>query len=388
MSGAFVGPPNRWLTLSLAIAAVLTAVPGARDGGLAFFLTAALLALSLRFRIGPLAVIVLFAIGLELRLVSFGTGASDVAGAIRVAIDGVLRGGNPYAPVFDPSIPHNPPFPYGPLVLLWYLPWRDPRVIEVLVSTAILAALAIRGRPLGLAVWATAPILLQLASDGSNDDSGALLILVALVVLERMPRAGALLIGVAAGFKIYALAWLPPVFVWAGATAFAIGVVGAIGVWLPAAVAWGVGSIVSAFRLAEATHTRLYFSLASALHAFGLPVARDAFEAFRLVAGAVAALTLSAFARSHAAVVVIGMLIYGMTLYAGFWSTPAYLVPIAAIVCWYIDVWLGPAATGVTDDDGDPTRVRWRGDPVGRLTEALDRRWPRVDAARQTGLRG
>src|SRR5659263_703201 len=101
MSGAFVGPPNRWLTLSLAIAAVLTAVPGARDGGLAFFLTAALLALSLRFRIGPLAVIVLFAIGLELRLVSFGTGASDVAGAIRVAIDGVLRGGNPYAPVFD-----------------------------------------------------------------------------------------------------------------------------------------------------------------------------------------------------------------------------------------------------------------------------------------------
>lgn len=88
------------------------------------------------------------------------------------------------------------------------------------------------------------------------------------------------------------------------------------------------------------------------------------------------AAVVAPLARSHAAVVIGGMLIYAVTLYTGFWSTPAYLVPLAALLCWYIDGWFSPAQAA--HGESDPTRVRWPGDPIGRLTAAVNRRWPPV----------
>lgn len=53
------------------------------------------------------------------------------------------------------------PFPYGPVALLWYLPWfRDPAMIEFLVSIVLILYLGVRaahGRPVGLAIFALAP---------------------------------------------------------------------------------------------------------------------------------------------------------------------------------------------------------------------------------------
>src|ERR687895_500515 len=88
------------------------------------------------------------------------------------------------------------------------------RMVELLASFVILGVLALRGRPLGLAVYALAPTLISTASDGSNDTSGGLFILVALVVAMRAPMAGAVLLAVAAGFKPYAAAGLPPLLAW------------------------------------------------------------------------------------------------------------------------------------------------------------------------------
>ena len=58
--------------------------------------------------------------------------------------------------------------------------------------------------------------------------------------------------------------------------------------------------------------------------------------------------------------------VFVVTLFAGWWSTFAYLAALAPVVCWHLDDWLGL---------GD-LRIRWPGDPVGRATAWVDARWP------------
>lgn len=362
-------PPEPWLTLCLGIATLFTAWPQPHDGGLAFLVLATTTLASTRFRLGPVALLVLFAVGVELRYAQFGVGISDVPQTIKAALDELQNGLNPYAADVAAG---RAPFPYGPLALLWYLPLHDPRLQEFAVSMLLLGALTLRGQPLGLALFAAMPLTVQLASDGSNDHTAALLLLVALVVLERMPRAGALLIGLAAGFKIYALAWLPPVLIWAGAGAFVTGLVGVAVIWLPAALLWGADNIVGAFQAADAVHKTPYYSLGEALSRAHISFPRTALDTFRLAAGGIAALLVSPLAKSHRGAVLGGTVIYLVTLYSGFWSSPAYLVPPVLVLCWYIDSWLGPATS----------RVKWPSDPVGQLTEAVDERWPTADATR------
>ncbi len=362
-------PPNRWLTLSLLVGALLAAGV-ARDGGLGFFVLVVLCLASLRWNIGPLALVGLFFVGVELRFFAFAMGTTDVDAVTRAAIDLVLAGGNPYGIGYDVTNKLDAPFVYGPLVLLWYLPASDPRVLDMLVSGLIVGVLAVRGQPLGLAIWATSPIFVRIASDGSNDTSAGLLLMVALVVLERLPRAGAFLVGVAAGFKPYALAWLPAILGWAGAVSFAAGILGVALAWLPAVLIWGVGPIIESLRLADVNKRTPYFSLGEVLSRLGHRASRDLLNAAAYVLGAIAALVSVFTVRTHAAVVISGVVVYLVTLYAAHWATPAYLVAIGPVLCWYLDGWLG----------GDSTRIKWPTDPVGRFTAAVDRRWPRVDS--------
>jgi len=343
-------------------------VPVPRDGGLHLAVIGVLLALSLRFDIGPLALIALFVAGVDLRIVSIGAGYSDVGVVMRAGIDLALAGGNPYGVGYPVSSPPGAPFAYGPLALLWYLPPAEPWVMEMAVSIVILALLTLRGGTMGLAIYATLPILAGLASDGSNDTSAGLLLLIGLVLLERVPRAGALVLGLAIAFKPYALAWLPPLFMWGGAGATAVALAGAAIFWLPALIAWGPAAVLRSFQLAESIHAAPYYSLAVLLQRFLGPVPAELMIIFRLVAGGVTVVAILPFVRSHAAVVVGGTLIYLVTLFSGYWATFAYFAAIAPVLCWYLDDWLGP-------DDG---RVRWPGAAANAIEEAIDRRWRRA----------
>ncbi|CAN5813195.1 hypothetical protein BH24CHL6_BH24CHL6_03000 [soil metagenome] len=324
-----------------------------------------LLILSLRFNLGWLALLALFVAGVDLRLQYIGVGWTDVADVTRSAIHHVLTGGNAYGVGYAVSDPPGAPFSYGPLALLWYLPFRDPARLELFISVVVLGLLALRGRPLGLALYATTPILLLLASDGSNDHSAGLLLLIALVSLERMPRLGALVLGLAIAFKPYALAWAPPLLMWGGAATALPLLVGSGLFWLPAIVAWGIGPIIRSFQMTEVTHPLAYYSLGQALGRYGIEPPLEVLNLIRLLGGAVATLAVVLLVRTHRGVVLGGAAIFLATLYTGFWSTFAYLAALAPVVCWYLDDWLGFGR-----------RIVWPLDPWGSLSEEVDRRWP------------
>ena len=177
----------------------------------ALFATVATLIVSLRFRAGMLAIVVLAGLGLWLRWSAPYGGWSDVLSVVQAATHAIQAGEPPYGRGFAESLPPGAPFAYGPIAIVWYLPLLgDPRKMELLVTSLVLVLLAVRGRPLGLGIYAMLAPLLVTAGDGSNDSSAGLLILVALLVARRAPTAGALLLAIAAAFKPYAAAWLPP----------------------------------------------------------------------------------------------------------------------------------------------------------------------------------
>jgi hypothetical protein len=315
----------------------------------------------------PLAALALLAAGLDLRVAYFGTGSSDVLLVTRAAIEQVLAGGSPYGVGFEVTVPPGGSYPYGPLPLLWYLPTlAEPRIMELAVAGLILALLTLRGHLLGLAVYACAPILIGLTSDGSNDTSAGLLLLGAMALLPRLPRAGALVLGLAIAFKPHALAWVPPLVVWAGWPVILPLAVGAGLFWVPALIAWGPGAVLESIRLSDRIHGTPYYSLGHALQRLGTAVPADLLNLFRFVAGGLTALVVMLRVRSADGVIIGGTLIFLVTLYSGFWSTFAYFAAIAPFICWHLDRWLGQSER----------RVHWPNDPVGSLTAALDRRWP------------
>ena len=329
---------------------------------------AVVLAVAARWRIGWLVIGALFVAGIAMRLDLFGVGRSDVLTVTSSAIDVVLGGGDPYGIGYPSSSPPGAPFPYGPLAIFWYLPFRDdPRALEFAVSLLILALLALRGRPVGLAIYALAAPLLLLASDGSNDTSAGLLLLIALVALPRSPLAGGVLLAVAAAFKPYAVAWLPPLLAWAplqGALGFGLT---SLVAWLPVWLVWGIPAFLDSFFGAQDVHTQPYYSLAAWVQSVTRSaVSAEAFERLRLLLGGLTAIVTWPFVRSGRGVIVAGLLIYLVTLYTGYWSTYAYLATIAPIVCWNLDDWVGMGRG----------RVAWPGDPIGAWTAWADGRWP------------
>jgi hypothetical protein len=355
-----------WLALLVAIVGLLQAGTPPRVTVLALIVVVATLVASLRWRLGPLVILVLLAVGVALRLAP-ATGFSDVLVVSQAASRELLAGGNPYGHGFVESVPPGAPFAYGPLALLWYLPSLDrPGELERQAALLVLGLLALRGRPLGLAVYAVTPAFVVAAGDGSNDTTAGLLILVALLASLRWPLLGAVLLALATAFKPYALAWLPGLIGYAGSLGpLAAFVAASAAAWLPALVAWGPGDLLWSFRRADEIHAQPYYSLAYGL---GSPaeVPRAAWQALRVAAGVLLAVLALRLVRSSASFIIVGALAFGATLFLGFWSTFAYLAAVAPILCWHLDDWLGLGHL----------RVRWPGDPVGWLSSRIDARWP------------
>jgi hypothetical protein len=357
-----------WLSLIPAVLLVFPATGLQSSLLLAGFPAAIVVLLLIRRPGGPRTVAALFAAGVALRLATDPGGISDVLAVTAAADARLLSGLNPWGVGYAASWPPGAPFPYGPVALLWYLPFgADLRQAEMIVSLLVLGLLAVRGRPLGLAVYALAPALIIAASDGSNDTSAGLLLLVALLAAKRSPMAGAVGLAVAIAFKPYALAWVPALGVWGGGTALAAGAAASAVVWLPAIAASGPWPVLESLRMASAVHGEPSFTIARAtqelLH---VRVSRVAFEALALVSGALAALATLPLARSWGGFLGAGLAVFGVTLYCGYWSSATYLAAIAPILCWELDELAGLAWR----------RVRWPGDPIGRLEAALGRRRP------------
>jgi hypothetical protein len=352
-----------WLALSVALVMLLQPGTPPRVAVLSLILVAATLAVSLRWRIGPAVIVVLLLVGMALRAVP-PNGFSDVLIVTEAAIREMLAGGSPYGVGFETSVPPGAPFAYGPVALLWYLPSLDePGRLETLASLAILVALAVRGRALGLAIYAVSPALVVAAGDGANDTTAGLLLLISLLVAVRLPVAGAVLLAITTAFKPYALAWLPGLIAYAGAVAPLLAfLVASLALWLPALIAWGPRAVFESFRLADQLHTLPFYSLATAVGE-RVELSREAWQALRLFAGVLLAALSLVLVRSATSFILMGTLVFVATLYLGWWSTFAYVAAIAPVLCWHLDDWLGLGGQ----------RVVWPGDPVRSVTERVDR---------------
>ena len=93
---------------------------------------------------------------------------------------------------------------------------------------------------------------------------------------------------------------------------------------------------------------------------------KPAWQGLRIGAGILLAVMSLRLTRSAASFIIVGALIFGATLFLGFWSTFAYLAAVAPIICWHLDDWLGFGRQ----------RVAWPGDPTGSITAWFDARWP------------
>jgi hypothetical protein len=356
-----------WLALLVAAALLTgTGTPPVTEVACLIGVTATLF-VSLRWRIPHVALLVLLVCGLALRADAVGHIGSDVLVVTQAAIRAMLDGSNPYGIGYTQSVPPGAPFAYGPLALLWYLPsLADPGRQELLLSMALLGVFAIRGRPLGLALFAVLPALLVTATDGSNDTSAGVLLLLSLLAAERVPVLGGALLAVAVSFKPYALAWLLPLLAYGGVPLPLLAfLLTSLVCWAWAAVAWGPGPILDSLRRADGLHPQAYYSLAWVVADLHL-MPQGAWAVTRYVAGVLTAIVGWAWVRTARSFVVVGIAVFLVTLFTGWWSTFAYLAAIAPVVCWHLDDWLGLAHL----------RIRWPGDPVGACARAIDRRWP------------
>jgi hypothetical protein len=336
---------DRPVTIALVVGAVLVAQPGLPGAGVVTTLAAivVVLLLSLQWRVAPLAIGLMLVAGVALRAsVQIHTG-SDVMQVTAAAIQQVLAGGNPYGVGYEVSRPPGAPFPYGPLALLWYAPLQaNGWVLELVVSCVVLNLLALRGRMLGLAIYAFGPTLIATASDGSNDTSVGLVLLAAFTLAARRPVLGALLLAVAVALKPYAAAWAPAFLVWGGWPVIAVFLAASLVLWSPVILMWGVGNFVRSLDLANAVHLRPFWSLGALYEAiFPGPAPRVTLDQARILLGTALAVATLRWSRSLDGVILAGTLVYLVTLFAGFWSTYAYFGAIAPILCWRIDDWLG-----------------------------------------------
>ena len=193
-----------------------------------------------------------------------------------------------------------------------------------------------------------------------------MLILVALLVAQRSPIAGGALLAVAAG--VQALCGGVAALLAYGGIAWPLAafLVGSVVAWGWAVLAWGPRPILDSLAQAEGVHAVPYYSLAwVAQDLWRMP--ETAWSVLRYALGLLVAAIGWLEVRTARSFVVTGCAIFVVTLYAGWWSTFAYLAALAPVVCWHLDDWLGLGEL----------RVRLaRATRVGRLTAWVDERWP------------
>jgi hypothetical protein len=302
---------------------------------------AVVLAISIRWPIQLLALAALVVAAVVLRLSWLDNIGSDVLRVTSVAIDRALAGLSPYGYAYQSSSPPGAPFPYGPLAILLYIPFHHVEfVLELLSGLGVVAILAFQGRLIGLAVYAAAPIIVRAATDGSNDTTLGLLILLTFVTAKRWPLGAAFLLACAAGFKISALAFAPGFFLWAGLRATLMFLAGSVMVWSPLPANWGISAFLDSLSRANNVHTASVWSLGVIVREL-LHRRPDALDQLRYGFGAAIALVGVRSHRSLDQVLVIGTAAYLVTLYGGNWASSAYLAGIAPILCWRLDDWLG-----------------------------------------------
>ena len=329
--------------LALIVAGVLTILPTRPNAAQLLFLigVALLLAISTRRDVRPQAILLLLVGAVVVRFVVFDRVGSDVLDVTSAAIERMLAGGNPYGAGYPESRPPGAPFPYGPVALLWYLPMRSaPEVIEFGASIAVAIVLALQGRVVGLAVYATAPVLVATAVDGSNDTSLGLMLLAAFMAAIRWPAIGAGVLAAAVAFKLSALAFVPAFLVWGGTRAAGAFVAVSLILWAPVVARWGPSSFLRSAQVANDFHATSVWSLGAIVRDFtGVKI--EALDTLRFgLGGALAAATL-AMRHSLDTLILAGSAVYVVTLHGGNWSTFAYFAGIAPLICWRLDGWLG-----------------------------------------------
>lgn len=294
--------------------------------------------------------LVLLVAGLLLRAWQYQVGWSGVLAVTADAIRRVEAGLSPWNVPYASSLPPGEPFPYGPAVLAWYWPFLraglDLRWVEVAGACGLLLGLVATRRLVGLAVAALTPVLWMVASDGSNDTSAGIVLLLALLLVKRGPAAGGVGLGLAGAFKLHALAWAPGLVLLGGWPALAAFSVTTLGAWAPALLLVGPGPILDSLRWAEGIHDQPGWSLAGVVQQASGGTAPPAwpFTVARWAGGALATAVVVLHARrvrprapSWGAFLVGGLAIWIVVLYAGWWSTHGYLAQVAPILCWELD---------------------------------------------------
>ena len=309
--------------------------------------------MSTRRPIDQAALLILLVGALAIRYQIRSNVGSDVLDVTAAAIDRVFAGLNPYGVGYEQSRPPGSPFPYGPLAILWYVPAANlPRLAELLSASAVVTLLALQGRYLGLAIYAATPAIVNTSVDGSNDTTLGLLIAAAFLVASWRPMvAGAILAG-AVAFKLSAAAWVPAFLVWGGARVGASFALASLVFWSPVLLVWGPTAFVGSAAQANAVHRDSVWSLGAVLRGVIGDAAVRLLDTLRLALGGLTAVVSLPFVRARTEepggrtgaldrVIVVGTLVYLVTLFAGSWATFAYFAAIAPVLCLRVDDWLG-----------------------------------------------
>jgi hypothetical protein len=312
---------------------------------------------STRRPIDQAALLILLVGALAIRYQIRSNVGSDVLDVTAAAIDRVFAGLNPYGVGYEQSRPPGSPFPYGPLAILWYVPAANlPRLAELLSASAVVTLLALQGRYLGLAIYAVTPAIVNTSVDGSNDTTLGLLIALTFLVASWRPRLAAAILAGAVAFKLSAAAWVPAFLMWGGARVAVSFGLASLAFWSPVLFLWGPASFVSSAAQANAVHRDSVWSLGAVLRGVIGDAAVRLLDNLRIAFGALTAVASLPFIRSSSRgadgragaldrVIVVGTLVYLVTLFAGSWATFAYFAAIAPVLCLRVDDWLGIPTT-------------------------------------------
>ena len=289
----------------------------------------------------------------------------------------MLAGGNPYGHGFAESVPPGAPFAYGPLALLWYLPSLDrPGMME-------LAGLVRGARPAGPARSAPGPGRLRGDPGLRGGRHGRLQRHHGGPAAPRGPARGAALAD-----RRVRCCWPSPrpssPTPWPGCPGSSPTPAPSARWWpswwrrpWPGCRPWwrGVPSRCSGPSVGPTRSTPSRTTRWPTAWAARSPCPRPPGRPLRVGAGVLLAVLSLRLVRSAASFVIVGALVFGATLFLGFWSTFAYLAAVAPVICWHLDDWLGTrgAARGLAGRPGACCHQLGRSTLASSRIRAIDR---------------